>query len=264
MRITGEFDNQLILDLIIKYRETKQEKYLAKIIEQYTPLISKIVSTAGVPRFSRDDLMQEGRIGLIKAVNNFDLERETVVYSYIKRYVHAEILDYVINNYRQFKFGGTKPIRKAFYNYNKFKEANNIKFDRCLNQDELKDFANSIDIPIHDAQMAEDIMMGTDAPYELNEPDNDEDRFVIAKFVNDKSPEDICEENEIEERGSKLIQDILDFLPDRTRDIIVNRYLVEPDKRLTLNEMGQKHSVSAERIRQIEKSAIEDLQTILA
>ncbi|WP_395947180.1 RNA polymerase sigma factor RpoH [Caedibacter taeniospiralis] len=206
------------------------------------------------------DLIQEGNIGLMKAVRRFDPEMGVRLVSFAVHWVKAEMHDYILKNWRIVKIATTKSQRKLFFNLRSSKERLG-----WFSDDEVHSVAKELGVKPETVIEMEKRMsaydMAFDAPIEESD---DEASFHPAMYLEDQSrnPEQAAEEDEFEEKVQTRLQAAIDKLDERSKDIIMSRWFI--DDKLTLHDLAAKHQVSAERIRQIEELAMNKLKRAVA
>ncbi len=205
------------------------------------------------------DLIQEGNIGLMKAVKRFDPERDVRLVSFAVHWIRAEIYDYVIKNWRIVKVATTKAQRKLFFNLRKSR-------DRLgwMRQNEVEDIAGRLDVDSEVVKEMESRLTGSDISFDPVESD-DELAPSPAGYLADNRYDPariLARVDEASERSSQL-GEALAKLDDRSRDIIQRRWLGQEGSKPTLSDLAQEYGVSAERIRQIEKKAMDNMKAML-
>jgi len=206
------------------------------------------------------DLIQEGNIGLMKAVKNFDPDRGVRLVSFAVHWIRAEIYDYVLRNWRIVKVATTKAQRKLFFNLRKAK--NRLSW---LNDEEVDAIAEDLDVPAKTVREMESRMSGHDVAFDGPDSDNEDDIVNPAGYLPDMryNPEVVAGNADSAAEQSDRIRDAIAALDERSRDIVQRRWLNEDDKP-TLHDLAAEYDVSAERIRQIEKRAMEKMRERLA
>jgi RNA polymerase sigma-32 factor len=206
------------------------------------------------------DLIQEGNIGLMKAVKNYDPYRGVRLVSFAVHWIRAEIYDYVLKNWRIVKVATTKAQRKLFFNLRKAK--NRLAW---LNDEEVDTIAENLDVPAKTVREMESRMSGRDIAFDGPDSDSEDDIVSPAGYLPDMryNPEVIAGNADSATEQSERIRDAIGSLDDRSRDIVQRRWLNENEKP-TLHELAAEYKVSAERIRQIEKRAMEKMRERLA
>jgi len=204
------------------------------------------------------DLIQEGNVGLMKAVKRFDHQRDIRLVSFAVHWIKAEIYDYVVRNWRMVKVATTKAQRKLFFNLRKNRARLGV-----MKEDEVESMATTLDVNPKIVREMETRMSGHDVAFEPEANDDETPRFLApAEALGDSSRDPGVLVSQADEQRSRQAQlsKALASLDDRSRDIIQARWLVELGGRSTLGDLGAKYGVSAERIRQIEKRAMEQMR----
>lgn len=207
------------------------------------------------------DLIQEGNIGLMKAVRRFDPNRGVRLVSFAVHWIKAEIHEYVIRNWRLVKIATTKAQRKLFFNLRRMRPDG-----QTLNPDQVNDIATELNVRPEDVAEMEVRMSGNDCALEspVNN-DSDHDFAPITWLANDDyGPEQVLARRDTAELQYKHLENALKGLDDRSQDIVRSRWLADEGNGKTLQELGADYGVSAERIRQIESAAMKKLKTALA
>jgi len=208
------------------------------------------------------DLVQEGNIGLMKAVKRFDPDAGVRLVSYAVHWVRAEMHEFILRNWRIVKVATTKAQRKLFFNLRSKKQRLG-----WLNQDEVNGIADDLGVKPEVVLEMESRLSGQDIGYDLTAADDDEEshHFAPAAYLTDESndPALSIEQDDWNATSSGQLSTALDKLDERSRTILESRWLA--DKKSTLHELAARFGVSAERIRQLEKSALGKLKkTMLA
>jgi len=218
------------------------------------------------------DLIQEGNIGLMKAVKRFDPERGVRLVSFALHWIKAEIHEYILKNWRLVKVATTKAQRKLFFNLRSMKSA--IAQDAqaeagfaSLSPSEVKRVARELNVKPEEVVEMETRMSGVDVSLEPLSDDEDESYAPIAYLAADHSVEPSMqpERQERDRLHDSGLRDALAILDDRSRTIVQRRWLVEDgEEAATLHELAAEYGVSAERIRQIEAKAMQKMKGVLA
>lgn len=200
------------------------------------------------------DLIQEGSVGLMKAVKRFDPTMGVRLVSFAVHWIKAEIHDYVIQNWRIVKVATTKAQRKLFFNMRQMK-----KRLGWMNNDEIDAVAEDLGVSRDDVLVMEQRLNAMDMSFDSSDTDDDETPFksVPAHYLHDEKsdPAYLTEEAASGVRNTQSLQFALARLDDRSRDILQQRWLLD-DKAATLHALADKYGVSAERVRQLEKNAM--------
>jgi RNA polymerase sigma-32 factor len=204
------------------------------------------------------DLIQEGNIGLMKAVKRFSASHEVRLISYAVHWIKSEIHEFVLRNWRIVKIATTKPQRKLF-----FKLRSSKKRLGWFNQDEVNDVAETLGVKAETVLEMESRLSGSDVTFDPPTNDSDDEHhFTPAAYLTDDraDPAHQLEHDDTQSQKLALMTDSLKTLDERSKNIIQRRWLNE-DK-ATLHELADEYQVSAERIRQIEKNALGKMRVI--
>jgi len=206
---------------------------------------------------AQGDLIQEGNIGLMKAVKRFDPSVGVRLVSFAVHWVRAEIHEFILRNWRIVKVATTKSQRKLFFNLRGSK-----KRLGWLNNEEINAIADDLKVDPKEVLLMEERLSAHDTAFDSN-PADDEESFAPAAHLADMrfEPCEQLEELEIERDSHEQLISAMAGLDERSRDIVTRRWLNEPKE--TLQELAEKYSVSAERIRQIEKNAFNTLRNAM-
>ena len=205
------------------------------------------------------DLIQEGNIGLMKAVKRFNPEVGVRLVSFAVHWIKAEIHEYVLRNWRIVKVATTKAQRKLFFNLRKTKQRLG-----WFNENEVDIVANELGVSKEDVIEMESRMSGADVGFDLPTDDAETETYSPALYLEDKSSNFAAElENEnFESQATEQLGAALQSLDARSQDIIKARWL--DDNKATLHDLAAKDNVSAERIRQLETKALKKLKTAVS
>lgn len=206
-----------------------------------------------------DDLIQEGNVGLMKAVKRFDHERDVRLVSFAVHWIKAEIYDYVVRNWRMVKVATTKAQRKLFFNLRK----NRARLG-WMREKEVESMAQNLDVDTATVREMESRLTGTDISFDPAASDTEDSRpLAPAETLGDVSydPGMLVARADAERVRQEQLHAALAVLDERSRDIVESRWLGEDGTKQTLGKLAQKYGVSAERIRQIEKRALGQMRT---
>ena len=205
------------------------------------------------------DLIQEGNIGLMKAVKRFDPERGVRLVSFAVHWIRAEIHEFILRNWRIVKIATTKAQRKLFFNLRSLKQSLST-----LGSDEVTDIAQQLGVKPGEVVEMETRLAGQDLALEPAGDDDGESYAPISYLATDDAgPERILEREESERLHRAGLQKALAELDPRSRRIIEARWLEEKDT-ATLHDLAAEFGVSAERIRQIEARALGKMKNVIA
>ncbi|MBI3899794.1 MAG: RNA polymerase sigma factor RpoH [Gammaproteobacteria bacterium] len=243
----------------------EEERHLARRLHKYNDLdaarqlilanlrhvvrIARGFSGYGLPQA---DLIQEGNVGLMKAVKHYDPAHEVRLMSFAVHWIRAEIYDYVLRNWRIVKVATTKAQRKLFFNLRKSRERLG-----WMRRGEVDALAENLDVAPETVQEMESRMASVDVPFD-GEVETDDDTFHAAPsgYLQDMryNPEVVATKSSQENARDEQLKSALSSLDTRSRDIIQRRWLDE--QKPTLHDLAREYGVSAERIRQIEAKAL--------
>ena len=206
-----------------------------------------------------NDLIQEGNIGLMKAVKRFSPEHNVRLISYAVHWIKAEIHEFVIRNWKIVKVATTKPQRKLF-----FKLRSNKKRLGWFNKEEVQDVAETLGVKPETVLEMESRLSNYDVAFDAPDNEDDEQAFSPSAYLTAQTadPAHQLEADSSASQNLKLMASSLKQLDERSHDIIQRRWL--NDDKATLHELADEYSVSAERIRQIEQNAIKKLRVAFA
>ncbi len=202
-----------------------------------------------------NDLVQEGNIGLMKAVKRFSPDHQVRLISYAVHWIKAEIHEYVLRNWRIVKVATTKAQRKLF-----FKLRSSKKRLGWFSQEEVIDVANKLGVKPETVLEMESRLSAHDLAYDNPVDDDEDNHFAPAAYLSDLSanPAQQLETDDWSSQNENTMMSSLDNLDDRSRNIIKRRWL--DDDKSTLHELAEQYQVSAERIRQLEKNALKKMR----
>lgn len=206
---------------------------------------------------SQADLIQEGNVGLMKAVKRFDPSKNVRLVSFAVHWIKAEIHEFVIKNWRIVKVATTKAHRKLFFNLRSLKKSSNQ-----LTLEEAEAIAKDLDVTVKQVFEMESRLTSYDASFELQDSDDDDGRYAPQLFLEDGiDPAQVVEDADWEETTTTALHNAMDDLDERSRDIINQRWLAE--QKSTLHDLAAQYNISAERVRQIEKNAMEKIKNAM-
>jgi RNA polymerase sigma-32 factor len=218
--------------------------------------VAKGYSGYGLPQ---SDLVQEGNIGLMKAVKRFDPERGVRLVSFAIYWIKAEIQEYIVKNWRLVKTATTKAQRKLFFNLRSMK-----KTIQPLKSDEINSIAKELNVKPEDVREMEYRFNGNEISLDYGSDESEDDVYRPIAFLKDETPEP-SEQMEIDQSEGKSLSSLskaLSSLDERSRLILEERWLKDKDAS-TLHELADKLGVSAERIRQIEQTAMKKIKLLM-
>lgn len=219
--------------------------------------IARGYSGYGLPQA---DLIQEGNIGLMKAVRRFNPEMGVRLVSFAVHWIKAEIHEYVLKNWRIVKVATTKAQRKLFFNLRKNKQRLG-----WFNSAEVDIVADELGVSRKDVLEMESRMSAQDMSFDVDSDDDDNAVVAPALYLEDSNSDfsKSIENDNWENDATDKLHDALSQLDERSQDIIKARWLDADDSKSTLQVLADKYSVSAERIRQLEKNAMKKLRVAI-
>ncbi len=206
------------------------------------------------------DLIQEGNVGLMKAVKRFNPEMGVRLVSFAVHWIKAEIHEFILRNWRIVKVATTKAQRKLFFNLRSQK-----KRLAWLNNEEVHRVAESLGVEPREVREMESRLTGHDMAFDPAAEADDDSAFQSpANYLEDHryDPARQLEDADWSDNSNSNLHEALEVLDERSRDILYQRWLAE--EKATLHGLAQKYNVSAERIRQLEKSAMNKLKLSIA
>ena len=247
-------------ELALRYRNDNDLDAARELVMshlRYVVKVSRGFMGYGLPL---TDLIQEGSIGLMKAVKRYDPNRDVRLVSFAVHWIKAEIYDYVLRNWRVVKVATTKAQRKLFFNLRKSRTRLGWMTD-----DEVHKLAADLNVEAATVRQMESRLSGTDIAFDAQAERDDEEAFLApAQHLGDSryDPAIVVDNSEQESRSRRQLAAALSRLDTRSRDIVSRRWL--SDAKPTLHELAGEYGVSAERIRQIEKRAMEKMKAVIA
>jgi RNA polymerase sigma-32 factor len=247
------------VDLAQRFRQEDDLEAARKLVLSHLRVVVAIARGYLGYGLPHADLIQEGNIGLMKAVKRFDPDRGVRLVSFAIHWIKAEIHEYILKNWRLVKVATTKAQRKLFFNLRSMKPDSH-----ALHPDEVRSVALQLGVKPEDVVEMETRMSGQDVPLEGSGDDEDE-RFAPIAYLPDPhaEPLEVIERTQrarLQDEGLRLA---LANLDERSRNIVQRRWLVEGEA-ATLHELAAEYGVSAERIRQIEAKAMQKMKGFLA
>ena len=254
--LTPEEEKKLAEDLYYR-NDLDAARKLVLAHLRFVIYIAKSYSGYGL---SEADLIQEGNIGLMKAIRKFNPEKGVILVSFAVHWVKAEIHEYVLKNWKIVKIATTKAQRKLFFNLRGKK-----KGLEWFTEEEIEQVAKDLGVKPSEVREMEKRLGGSDMSFDpLSESDDDEASFAPSQYLEDEDadPADIFEKESLTEESTSQLYEAINQLDDRSRDILQDRWLA--DEKLTLHDLAEKYEISAERVRQIEKNAMKKVKQSIA
>jgi len=248
------------LDYATRLKNNNDLEAAKALIVSHLRLVASIArgySGYGLPQA---DLIQEGNIGLMKAVKRFDPSRGVRLVSFAMHWIKAEMHEYIVRNWRLVKIATTKAQRKLFFNLRSMKTGAG-----SLQPDEVAHIARELKVKPEEVLEMESRLGGHEISLEGNQDDDSEDSFSPIAYLQDQQPEpsEMLSAIEQEHLQTTGLANALASLDERSRRIVEARWLSQGDSS-TLHDLADEFGVSAERIRQIEQKAMQKMKEVLA
>jgi len=241
-------------DLARRFREDDDIDAARQLVMSHLRFVVRVARGYAGYGLAQGDLIQEGNIGLMKAVKRFDPTVGVRLVSFAVHWVRAEMHEFIIRNWRIVKVATTKSQRKLFFNLRSSK-----KRLGWMNKAEVEAIAADLNVEPKDVLLMEERLSAHDMAFDANPADDDEPMAPAAHLADNRfEPSSNLENLEARENSHNDLSAALSELDDRSRDIVTRRWLSEP--KATLQTLADQYSVSAERIRQIEKSAFKAIK----
>ncbi len=243
-------------ELAVRYRDHGDIEAARKLVMSNLRFVAHVARGYNGYGLPLADVMQEGNVGLMKAVKRFDPDVGVRLVSFAIHWIRAEIHEYVIKNWRIVKVATTKAQRKLFFNLRKSKKGLG-----WLSKDDAEALAENLDVDLKIVYEMEERLDGRDMAFDL--PTNDSSEDNVSAPVNylqqhEADPALLLENADWKGHKENLLSEALGELDERSQDILNSRWL--SDKKATLHDLAARYNVSAERIRQLEKNAMKKLK----
>ncbi len=251
-------------DLATRFQKTGDLQAARQLVMSHLRFVVKVARGYNGYGLAQNDLIQEGSIGLMKAVKRFDPTVGVRLVTYAVHWIRAEMHEFIIKNWRIVKVATTKEQRKLFFNLRSSK-----KRLGWLNQKEVNEVAEDLGVKPQTVMEMEKRMSAHDASFDpafdsAFDSDDDDHVFSPGQYLeSDKQyqPESLAENDQHESQQTALLRKAMNTLDDRTKDIVARRWLA--DGKVTLHDLADEYGVSAERIRQLEKAAMQKLRVAM-
>ena len=251
--LTHEEEIQLATDL----QETGNIESAQKLILPHLRFVIKVANNYAGYGLSVADLIQEGNIGLMKAVKRFRPEVGVRLVSFAVHWIKAEIHEYILKNWRIVKIATTKAQRKLFFKLRSQKTRLG-----WFKPEEITHVAETLGVTRENVMEMENRLNNHDIGFNMSSDEDDDAAYLAPENTlvsSTPSPEYLLEHNDSKQRNSTQLGEALENLDERSKSIVSRRWLSEP--KATLQELANEYGVSAERIRQIEKNAFNSMKS---
>lgn len=245
------------VELAEKFQSDNDLEAARRLVMSHLRFVVRVARGYSGYGLAQADLIQEGNIGLMKAVKRFDPNVGVRLVSFAVHWIRAEMHEFIIRNWRIVKIATTKAQRKLFFNLRSSK-----KRLGWLNQEEVEAVANDLGVTSKDVIEMEMRLSSNDTAFDLNPAsDEDDNQYLPALYLeaDDASPEQALETLQLEDKTQSELSNAILELDERAKDIIQRRWLSE--NKATLNDLAEKYAISAERVRQIEKMAFNKIKS---
>ncbi len=246
-------------DLAVRWRKNKDLEAARQLVMSHLRFVVRIARQYAGYGLPQPDLIQEGTVGLMKAVRRFDPEVGVRLASFAVHWIKAEIHEFILRNWRIVKIATTKAQRKLFFNLRSSK-----KRLGWFSEEEIQDVAKDLGVKPEEVRNMEARLNNYDMAFDAGDNDGDDEHVAPVSYLPDMrmEPERIIEAEDTERDENERLYAAMQELDERSQDILRRRWLSE--KKATLHELADEYGVSAERIRQIEKAAMNKLQEKIA
>ena len=247
------------LELATRFKKENDLEAARQLIVSHLRLVASIARGYLGYGLPQADLIQEGNIGLMKAVKRFDPERGVRLVSFAMHWIKAEIHEYIVRNWRLVKIATTKAQRKLFFNLRSMKTGINT-----MQPSEIAHIAQELNVKPEEVLEMESRLNGHEISLESNIDDDSEEHYSPIAYLQDESltPPEALEAKQFEMAETTGLASALSNLDERSRRVVEARWLQEKDSK-TLHELADEFGVSAERIRQIEQKAMLKMKTLM-
>ena len=245
-------EERVLADRLYYHEDLEAARQLVMSHLRFVVHIARSYSGYGL---AQSDLVQEGNVGLMKAVKRFNPEMGVRLVSFAVHWIRAEIHEFILRNWRIVKVATTKAQRKLFFNLRSAK-----KKLAWLSQNEVEAVAADLGVAEREVREMESRLYGQDLGFDGAQDDDDDAAYAPVHYLEDKryDPATQLESADWSDSASTSLLTGLEALDERSRDILYQRWLAE--EKATLHELAAKYQVSAERIRQLEKNAMNKLK----
>lgn len=242
------------------YVATKDDKLAYRLITSHLRLVVKVVSKYRGYGLPVSEMISEGNIGLLYAVDKFDPDKGFRFSTYALWWIKASIQKYILNSWSLVKIGTTAAQKKLFFNLRKVKNKLNLVEDREMSLSIITEIADSLDVSVQEVTEMNSRLSAHDGSLNMNLDSSSDDSSEWLDFIADKKPnqEEVLAQNETYLYRKKLFGQALDCLNEREKDILYKRRLL--DKSMTLDDLSRAYNISKERVRQIELNSVRKLQ----
>lgn len=247
-------------NLAVQYRQTQDAAIAKQLINSHLRLVVKVVSKYRGYGLPINEMIAEGNIGLLYAVNKFEPDKGFRFSTYALWWIKASVQKYILNSWSLVKIGTTAAQKKLFFNLRKIKNKLNLTDDRELSHSVLKDIAHSLDVSVQDVTDMNMRLKSHDGSLNITIDSSSDNGSEWMDFISDGRPnqEESYAYSETMIYRRRLFREALVCLNNREKDILFKRRM--SDKAVTLDDLSKFYSISKERVRQIELNSIRKLR----
>lgn len=247
-------------NLAVKYKQTKDQEVAKVLVNSHLRLVVKVVSKYRGYGLSVAEMISEGNIGLLYAIEKFEPEKGFRFSTYALWWIKASVQKYILNSWSLVKIGTTAAQKKLFFNLRKIKNKLNLNDDRDLTSDVLSKIAGSLDVSVQEVKDMNTRLKSHDGSLNTIIDASGDNGAEWMDFIADSKPnqEDILAYSETMKYRKKLFLQALVVLNKREKDILYKRRLA--DKAITLDDLSKFYGISKERVRQIELNSIKKIK----
>ncbi len=247
-------------NLAVQYRQTQDAEIAKQLINSHLRLVVKVVAKYRGYGLPINEMIAEGNIGLLYAVNKFEPDKGFRFSTYALWWIKASVQKYILNSWSLVKIGTTAAQKKLFFNLRKIKNKLNLTDDRELSHHILKDIAGSLDVTVQDVMDMNMRLKSHDGSLNILIDSSSDSGSEWMDFISDRRPnqEEAYAYSETLSYRRRRFREALVCLNPREKDILFKRRLA--DKAVTLDDLSKVYAISKERVRQIELNSIRKLR----
>ena len=246
-------------ELSVEYKKTKSDEVAYKLITSHLRLVVAVVSKYRGYGLPMDELIAEGNMGLLYALNKFEPEKGFRFSTYALWWIKASVQKYILNSWSLVKLGTTAAQKKLFFNLRKIKNQLGLVDDRALSDPILQEIADTLDVNIQEVKDMNNRLQAHDGSLNATIDSDSDSGGEWLDFIADSKPnqEAVLSHRETINYRRKMFKQAINLLNDRERDILYKRRLAEDNS--TLEDLSQYYNISKERVRQIELNSIKKI-----
>ena len=247
-------------NLAKEYVRTRDAKISYRLVTSHLRLVVKVVSKFRGYGLPVAEMISEGNIGLLYAVDKFDPDKGFRFSTYALWWIRAAVQKYVLNSWSLVKIGTTAAQKKLFFNLRKVKNRLNLTDDREMSQDVIRNIASSLDVSVQEVTDMNTRLKSHDGSLNVLVDSSSDNGSELLDFIADTKPnqEEWLSRTETLNYRKKLFNQALGCLNPREKDILFKRRLYE--KSITLDDLSKSYAISKERVRQIELNSIRKIR----